>query len=274
MPFISFYTPPRFVEAYTSRIKYVEVFSAPGFFELYTSEAKALEFYTPPIIVEFKTAKRIFLEFRVDGNGLSMVRLKPKLLSIAPDCTTVEVSLLTGEFEADPDGWTPVSGTSTLSRPKRSEVRIYTILKVYKADGSSVVYRPGGQFPDAVPYVNAFQLPDTGVAELWLVAIPLTQSVDSWAARDILTEATRLADWSYGFIPVFVDCEAAKIISAAEQDLAYNSSSGGCSDCSERIIRLARSIASAMTNGNMTKAAEYLITLKKLGSTEGCGCGC
>jgi hypothetical protein len=185
------------------------------------SSAKTVAFFattsTSPIV---KTAgKAVIFVVTPDLNAPRQLVLKIGTLEFDTNQTTVDVPDATGEYNAvtNPGGYNP-EGASTLPfRPKRSQVNLWTVYRIWDVYGNATQTPVSQADEGEVPYVYTLTFPTqtvnsetvviSGIYELILIAAPLAEdyTADYFGDPNLANTAAQVLDWYVTSVGVMVD---------------------------------------------------------------------
>jgi hypothetical protein len=152
----------------------------------------------------FRTSSPDFLFFRTPAEGRSTeLILKPSYNapgSVAADFASVNIVDATGDYPIDPTGYTPSSGTSEPTRPKRTEVQLWIALRNYTEDWQSpILLAPDTQNNVTPNFTYIFEDVEDGVYDIMMIGAPVSEDWNDWKDRSDLIEYAQ-TNWFVGSV--------------------------------------------------------------------------
>jgi hypothetical protein len=198
-------------------------FATTANFPVVYSSGKKVSFFattsTTPIVQTAGTA--VVFVVTPDLNTPRELVLRIGTLEFDTNQTTVNVPDATGEYNAttNPGGFNPESASTLPFRPKRSQVNLWTVYRIWDVPGyGSDTQTPVSQADQSeVPYIYTLTFPTqtvnnetvviSGIYELILIAAPLAEdyTADYFGNPNLANDAAQLPDWYVTSVGAMVD---------------------------------------------------------------------
>jgi len=239
-----------------------------------TSYVGRLYFDTPRSLAFFDTPKGVFAFYDTfPQQRTTSLILTPGITSIATDCTSISLYDNTGVYPVTEGGYTSEIDVPTATRPRRSEIQLWLVLRLWNADGTFTEIRPDTQTGLADPWTFVQGLAKDGIYQIFLLGPYLSEEWTDWAYQDVVSYAQTY--WYAGSITALVACDAINCVNDARYRLAKAILCGECE--TEEWVRkraVLRTIISNVALGNNVEAAKQLVTLTAMCEDENCKCNC
>lgn len=186
---------------------------------VYTSPTKSAFFVTTsnaPIVKTSGTA--VVFVVTPDPNIPRELVLKIGTLEFDTNQTTVDVPDATGEYDAttNPGGYTPEADSTNPYRPKRSQVNLWTVYRIWNVYGNDTQTPVSQAQQNDDPYTYTLTFPTEevnneavvirGIYQLILIASPIGEDyADYYGNPNLADIAAQLPDWYDTSVGVMVD---------------------------------------------------------------------
>jgi hypothetical protein len=187
---------------------------------VYSSGKKVSFFATTSATPIVQTAGKAVV-FVVTPDLSTPRQLVPKIgvLDFDTNQTTVEVPDATGEYNAstNPGGYNPESSSTDPFRPKRSQVNLWTVYRIWSKYGSETQTPVSQAEQGDVSYVYTLTFPTEvvgsetvvigGIYEVILIAAPVGEDYDAdyYGDPNLASTAAEVPDWYVTSVGVMVD---------------------------------------------------------------------
>ena len=198
-------------------------FATTANFPVVYSSGKKVAFFsttsTAPIVQTAGTAVAFVVTPNLNTPRELVLRIGT--LEFDTNQTTVDVPDGTGEYDAitNPGGYNPEADATLPFRPKRSQVNLWTVYRIWDVVGyGSNTQTPVSQADEGeVPYIYTLTFPTqtvnnetvviSGIYELILIAAPLAEDydADSFGDPNLANIAAQLPDWYVTSVGVMLD---------------------------------------------------------------------
>jgi hypothetical protein len=222
-----------------------------------------------------------------DPNAPKELVLKIGTLDFDSSGLFVDVPDATGEYNAstNPGGYTPEADSTNPYRPKRSQVKLWTVYKVWD------VYGDATQTPDSqteendVDYVYPLYfpteevagetLPIKGIYQIILIAAPVGENYEDWIGNENLYDvANQYPDWYVTSVGTMVDQEVLNCLNKKRYAFLQEVMCGRCDEGYLAFYSDYIGMLNAMEIQDWPSAIDFYNKLKTQCSETNSSCGC
>lgn len=251
---------------------------------LFATTASFPLFVTPSQATVFLTT--------VDDTTAKLLQVRIGTLGINTDQTVIDVPDATGEYNpADPNenpgGYNPASATNDPARPKRSQVKLWTVYKIRSGENPDYTLTPSTQSPweNYVDYVYPLTLPTEtvdgeeqtikGLYEIILIAAPVAEQYSNYEGNTNLAEiAKQTPFWFSGSVGVMIDTYVTNCLNKKRYSYLQGIMCGKCDESYLSFYADYVGMLSAMEIGDWVNANLLYDKLKTQCNEEESSCGC
>lgn len=290
-----------FAKAYVSTISnnpFVLTSGAASAF--FTTTATFPVVYTTPNSVAFfattsnnpiiKTAgQAVTFVVTPDPNAPKELVLKIGTLDFDSSGLFVDVPDATGEYNAttNPGGYNPEADATNPYRPKRSQVKLWTVYKIWDVAGyGNLTQTPDSQAEENdVNYVYPLYfptedvagetLPIKGIYQIILIAAPVGEDYNDWIGNTNLYDiADQYPDWYVTSVGVMVDQDVLNCLNRKRYAFLQGVMCGKCDDDYLHFYSDYVGMLNAMEIQDWPSAIDFYNKLKTQCSETNSSCGC
>jgi hypothetical protein len=212
---------------------------------VYTSPTKSAFFVTTSNAPIVKTAGTAVV-FVVTPDPNIPRELVPRIgtLVFNTNQTTVDVPDATGEYNAvtNPGGYTPEADATNPYRPKRSQVNLWTVYRIWNVYGSATQTPVSQADEGEAPYIYTLTFPTEevnnesvtirGIYQLILIAAPIGADYDTnyFGNTNLADIAAQLPDWYVTSVGVMVDSIVTNCLNRRRYEFLQGVMCGKCDE--------------------------------------------
>ena len=127
-----------------------------------------------------------------------LLRLQIGDFVLNTDYTSIDIADITGEYNAatNPYGYTPAGDPYNPNRPRRSDLKLWTIYRVITSTTSTDLQFPTSQTEQSDPvYTYSLTIPESGVYDLIMIGAPDTEDYANWQQPNLFDYANSQDNW-------------------------------------------------------------------------------
>lgn len=225
------------------------------------------------------------------------LKLQIGTLTINTNQSIVNVADGTGTFDPgdpqlDPGGYNPEDASSEETRPKRSQLVLWTVFKLRSRPDSEgygdTTITPVSQneeednpyiYPLLLPTedINKTTVPIKGLYEIFMIGAPFSQqgNYSIYYQTDLVSKAKGTSDWYITSMPIMVDADVTNCINKMRFAFLQGVMCGKCKDDYLEVYAIYVGLIAAMEIGEWPVAIQYYDRLKGICAGTDCvSCGC
>jgi hypothetical protein len=255
---------------------------------VYTSAKRVAFFLTTsnaPIVKTSGTA--VVFVVTPDPNIPRELVLKIGTLEFDTNQTSVDVPDATGEYNAttNPGGYTPEADSTNPYRPKRSQVNLWTVYRIWNVYGNATQTPVSQAEQNDTPYTYTLTFPTeevnnesvtiNGIYQLILIASPIGENYNNYYGNPNLADiATQLPDWYETSVGVMVDPAVTNCLNRKRYEFLQGVMCGRCDGDYLLFYSDYVGMLAAMEVQDWPTAIDFYNKLKTQCSETNSSCGC
>jgi hypothetical protein len=222
-----------------------------------------------------------------DPNAPKELVLKIGTLDFDSSGLFVDVPDATGEYNAstNPGGYNPEADSTNPYRPKRSQVKLWTVYKVWDVYGNATQTPESQAEEDDVDYVYPLYfpteevagevLPIKGIYQIILIAAPVGENYEDWIGNENLYDvANQYPDWYVTSVGTMVDQEVLNCLNRKRYAFLQEVMCGRCDEGYLAFYSDYVGMLNAMEIQDWPSAIDFYNKLKTQCSETNSSCGC
>jgi hypothetical protein len=222
-----------------------------------------------------------------DPNAPKELVLKIGTLDFDSSGLFVDVPDATGEYNAstNPGGYTPEADSTNPYRPKRSQVKLWTVYKVWDVYGNATQTPDSQAEENDVDYVYPLYfpteeiagetLPIKGIYQIILIAAPVGENYEDWIGNENLYDvADQYPDWYVTSVGTMVDQEVLNCLNRKRYAFLQEVMCGRCDEGYLAFYSDYVGMLNAMEIQDWPSAIDFYNKLKTQCSETNSSCGC
>lgn len=199
----------------------------------------------------------------------------------------VDVPDATGEYDAttNPGGYNPEADPTDPYRPKRSQVKLWTVYKVWDVYGNATQTPDSQAQEDDVDYVYPLYFPTQevagedvvikGIYQIILIAAPVGENYADWIGNENLYDvANQYPDWYVTSVGVMVDEDVLNCLNRKRYAFLQEVMCGRCDEGYLAFYSDYVGMLNAMEIQDWPSAIDFYNKLKTQCSETNSSCGC
>lgn len=255
---------------------------------VYTNGVKTAFFTTTnssPIVLT--SGQSVIFVQTPDANSTKELVLKIGTLGFDSSGLFVDVPDATGEYNASTNtgGYNPEADPTNPYRPKRSQVHLWTVYKVWDVYGSATLTPVSQAEQDDVDYVYPLYFPTEtidgkdvvikGIYQIILIAAPVSLDyADYYGNTNLADIANQFPDWYETSVGVMVDQDVLNCLNKKRYAFLQEVMCGRCDDGYLQFYSDYVGMLNAMEIQDWPSAIDFYNKLKTQCSETNASCGC